>query len=115
MVGSMDRLNAGSNANRSQARMPARCSAGLRSSARGNSSAAKAAITTTCIPSLADEGAGGQSSEEGTSKVDRSDSRAELYNPLSPQVRVNPYPSYQRLRETDPVHFSPFAGMWFLT
>jgi cytochrome P450 len=36
-------------------------------------------------------------------------------NPFSPAARANPYPVYQRLRERDPAHFNPYAGIWFLT
>lgn len=32
-----------------------------------------------------------------------------LFSPLAPRVRSNPYAIYRRLRETDPVHFSPFG------
>jgi pimeloyl-[acyl-carrier protein] synthase len=37
------------------------------------------------------------------------------YNPFLPEVRDDPYPTYHVLRETDPVHRSPFMGMWILT
>lgn len=37
------------------------------------------------------------------------------YNPYAPQVRRDPYPVYRELRERDPVHFNPYAGIWFLT
>lgn len=32
-----------------------------------------------------------------------------LFSPLAPKVRANPYAVYRRLRETDPVHLSPFG------
>jgi pimeloyl-[acyl-carrier protein] synthase len=32
-----------------------------------------------------------------------------LFSPMAPKVRANPYPIYRRLRETDPIHFSPFG------
>ena len=32
-----------------------------------------------------------------------------LFSPMAPKVRSNPYPIYHRLREQDPVHFSPFG------
>jgi cytochrome P450 len=32
-----------------------------------------------------------------------------LFSPLAPRVRSNPYAVYRRLREIDPVHFSPFG------
>ena len=37
------------------------------------------------------------------------------YNPFLPEVRADPYPTYHALREADPVHRSPFMGMWILT
>ncbi len=37
------------------------------------------------------------------------------YNPFLPEVRADPYPTYQALREADPVHRSPFLPMWVLT
>lgn len=37
-----------------------------------------------------------------------------LYDPRDPAVRMDPYPHYQRLREKDPVHKSPF-GYWILS
>ncbi len=38
-----------------------------------------------------------------------------LYNPLSPEFRVDPYPALRRLREADPVHWSPSGYCWVLT
>jgi cytochrome P450 len=32
-----------------------------------------------------------------------------LFSPAAPRVRANPYVVYHRLRESDPVHFSPFG------
>jgi cytochrome P450 len=37
------------------------------------------------------------------------------YNPLLPEVRRDPYPTYRALREADPVHRRPFMGAWVLT
>jgi cytochrome P450 len=37
-----------------------------------------------------------------------------LFNPLEPGFTDEPYPQYQRLRETDPVHEHPF-GFWFMS
>jgi cytochrome P450 len=37
------------------------------------------------------------------------------YNPFLPEVRLDPYPTYRRLREADPVHFNTFSEIWFLT
>ena len=37
-----------------------------------------------------------------------------LFNPLTPEFHANPYPFYQRMRESDPVHQSPL-GLWVLT
>jgi cytochrome P450 len=34
------------------------------------------------------------------------------YNPLSPSVYADPYPTYERLREKDPVHWSPLMDSW---
>ena len=36
---------------------------------------------------------------------------APLFNPLAPEFIRNPYPYYEKLRATDPMHLSPF-GMW---
>ncbi|WP_315700906.1 MULTISPECIES: cytochrome P450 [unclassified Bradyrhizobium] len=35
---------------------------------------------------------------------------APLFNPLSPQFIRDPYPFYQQLRETDPMHVTPFGA-----
>ncbi|WP_316188643.1 MULTISPECIES: cytochrome P450 [unclassified Bradyrhizobium] len=35
---------------------------------------------------------------------------APLFNPLSPQFICDPYPFYQQLRETDPMHVTPFGA-----
>jgi cytochrome P450 len=37
------------------------------------------------------------------------------YNPFVPDVHANPYPSYERLRSEDPVHWSPMMEVWVLT
>ena len=37
------------------------------------------------------------------------------YNPLTPEVRANPYPLYRQLREQDPVHWSELMASWVLT
>lgn len=37
------------------------------------------------------------------------------YNPFLPEVQDDPYPTYRALRETEPVHRSPFLDLWFLT
>jgi cytochrome P450 len=34
------------------------------------------------------------------------------YNPLSPRVYLNPYPTYAELRTRDPVHWSPLMRSW---
>ena len=34
------------------------------------------------------------------------------YNPLSPSVYTDPYPTYEQLREKDPVHWSPLLDSW---
>ena len=36
---------------------------------------------------------------------------APLFNPLAPEFIRNPYPYYEKLRASDPMHLSPF-GMW---
>jgi len=35
---------------------------------------------------------------------------APLFNPLAPEFIRNPYPAYERLRVTDPMHVSPFGS-----
>lgn len=37
------------------------------------------------------------------------------FNPLLPEFRLDPYPTYQRLRMEDPVHRSPLASAWVLS
>ena len=37
------------------------------------------------------------------------------YNPLSPRVYNNPYPTYAALRAKDPVHWSPLMNSWVLS
>ncbi len=37
------------------------------------------------------------------------------YNPLSPRVYNNPYPTYAALRAKDPVHWSPLMDSWVLS
>ncbi len=37
------------------------------------------------------------------------------FNPLLPEFRQNPYPTYQQFRDTDPVHWSEFFGFWVIT
>jgi hypothetical protein len=38
-----------------------------------------------------------------------------LYRLLTPQVRADPYPLYERLRTEDPVHWDPFLHAWVVT
>ncbi len=40
---------------------------------------------------------------------------APLYNPLSPEFRIDPYPDLHRLRQLDPIHWSPGGYCWVLT
>ncbi len=41
--------------------------------------------------------------------------QAELtFNPFLPVMRTDPYPMYRRLREEDPVHYSPVIKSWVL-
>src|SRR3990172_8775269 len=37
------------------------------------------------------------------------------YNPFVPEVHANPYPLYQQLRESDPIHWSELLDGWVLT
>lgn len=37
------------------------------------------------------------------------------FNPFAPEVHADPYPTYRRMREEDPVHFNTWSGIWFLT
>jgi len=37
------------------------------------------------------------------------------FNPLLPDFRLNPYPTYQRLQNEDPVHKSMLPGIWVLS
>jgi cytochrome P450 len=43
------------------------------------------------------------------------DQTLSLYRLLTPQVRANPYPLYERLRTEDPVHWDPFLHAWVVT
>jgi cytochrome P450 len=36
-------------------------------------------------------------------------------NPFLPEVHAHPYPVYRAMRESDPVHWSPDLGVWFLS
>ena len=40
---------------------------------------------------------------------------APVYNPLSPEFRIDPYPDLHRLRQLDPIHWSPGGYCWVLT
>ena len=37
------------------------------------------------------------------------------YDPGDPEIRNNPYPTYERLRRDEPVHWSPPLQSWVLT
>src|ERR1051325_5583582 len=37
------------------------------------------------------------------------------YNPFLPEMLADPYPTYRRLREEDPVHYSDVVRAWVLT
>src|SRR5581483_3175349 len=37
------------------------------------------------------------------------------FDPLDPEFRADPYPTYHRLRAEDPVHFLEFGDFFFLT
>src|SRR5262249_39231960 len=43
------------------------------------------------------------------------DSTLSLHRLLDPEVRDNPYPLYERLREEDPVHWDPYLHAWVVT
>ena len=34
------------------------------------------------------------------------------FEPFDPELRRDPYPTYRRLRDESPVHFSPQARCW---
>ena len=36
-----------------------------------------------------------------------------LFNPLSPEFIRNPYPHYERMRTTDPMHVTPFLMTFY--
>jgi hypothetical protein len=38
-----------------------------------------------------------------------------MWNPLDPDLAVDPYPRYAALRDADPVHFEEAFGWWFVT
>ena len=38
-----------------------------------------------------------------------------VYDPADPEVMANPFPVYERLREEDPVHWSPSLKSWIVT
>src|SRR5436190_2162866 len=39
-----------------------------------------------------------------------------LFNPFDPDFRADPYPTYRRLRQEDPLHWSPLGtGFWVAT
>src|SRR6202035_2035032 len=38
-----------------------------------------------------------------------------LWNPLDPDLAVDPYPRYAALRDHDPVYFEEAFGWWFVT
>ena len=52
----------------------------------------------------------------GSSKTKKSE-RVKLiqFNPFLPEFRVNPYPTYHRLRSENPIYKSSFGGDWVLT
>jgi cytochrome P450 len=49
-----------------------------------------------------------------TAFVAQPDMTQMLFNPFLPEVHQDPYPHYQRLRETEPIH-QPFPGAWMLS
>ncbi|MBV9626120.1 MAG: cytochrome P450 [Acidobacteria bacterium] len=52
---------------------------------------------------------------ETLSRRDRNDANLSLYHLLDPDILANPYPLFQRLRETDPVHWDVFLHAWVVT
>jgi cytochrome P450 len=48
-------------------------------------------------------------------KAPSQDSFLQWLNPFDPAFRDNPYPTYHRLRERDPIHPLPALNLWFLT
>jgi pimeloyl-[acyl-carrier protein] synthase len=38
-----------------------------------------------------------------------------MWNPLNPELAIDPYPRYAELRDTDPVYFEQALGWWFVT
>src|ERR671923_82269 len=49
------------------------------------------------------------------STMGQPDPTLSLYRLLTPQVRADPYPLYERLRTEDPVHWDPFLHAWVVT
>jgi pimeloyl-[acyl-carrier protein] synthase len=47
--------------------------------------------------------------------VSRRPAPLSLHHLLDPEVLANPYPLYQQLRATDPVHWDPFLHLWVVT
>lgn len=50
-----------------------------------------------------------------TIPFERPDPSLSLYRLMDPAVLADPYPLYQKLRETDPVHWDPFLHAWVVT
>ena len=38
-----------------------------------------------------------------------------VYDPSDPAIMADPFPVYDRLREEDPVHWSPYLKAWVIT
>ena len=51
---------------------------------------------------------------EDRAAPEASGSDAPVFNPFDPATRADPYPTYRRLREQDPVHRNPI-GIWVLS
>src|SRR5215207_5996259 len=61
---------------------------------------------------VADKNFGAETSEGSMNEHIQSAATTEpLFNPLAPEFIRNPYPYYERMRATDPVHLSPL-GMY---
>jgi cytochrome P450 len=50
-----------------------------------------------------------------TAEANRTTDPDELYDPLDPETKRNPFPVYQRLRHEDPVHLVVSRGFWALS
>jgi len=68
-----------------------------------------APLESEACPPMSERSASGPVSEERDGPPSR-----DPFNPFTAAFRRDPYPSYRRIRERDPVHWS-FIGVWMLT